>query len=420
LPQDAPATFWRPRSRYAREIVGATAFLTLASIVLCCWVEPALLVATGCIPCGAGAGVGVYILLRSVRLSAVAGLTTAGVAALSFALLIVSGCLSTAAHLGVAEIFVDSLVAAALVLWQLKIAATEISAGAATDAAAWTARNRTLRPGIVSLILVIIPGFVTTATALAALMGAVVAIWFCLVVFPRLIAGSPVPEKTIMRFNRTRELLQRALSPIEFLQESRWALSATGIAAILFALIALDRVHTSDSRTVFAVLEIWNTSAIAFYGTALAIFAIGIVLTRSWREALSIAVAAIWAGTLAAWFVLRTGFNANAFPASNIAATGVAVVAGLLFLVGSASTGKVRDAKEAQQAMTTALAESVSAVVCIAVAALLASGLALSLPGIILSITSAIAALVLLPCFFVAVNALLPRYRSADEVFGRE
>jgi len=43
-----------------------------------------------------------------------------------------------------------------------------------------------------------------------------------------------------------------------------------------------------------------------------------------------------------------------------------------------------------------------------------------SVPGIVLSITSVLAALVLLPCFYVAVNVLLPRYRSAEEVFGRE
>jgi len=418
LPEGAPATFWL--SPYAREIVGATALLTLTSIALCCWTEPILLVATGCISCGAGAGVTAHFLLRSVRLSVAAGLSTAGVAALSSGLLIASGWLSSATHSGVFQIFVDGVVAAALVLWQLQIAASEISAGAAMDAAAWTARDRTLRPGIASLVLVIVPSVITGSAALAALVGAMVAMWFCFAMLPSIVARSPVPEKAIVHFNRMRELLQRAVFPIEFLLEPRWALSASGIAAILFALIALDRVHMPEARVVFAVLEIWNASAIAFCGTALAIFVIGVALTRSWRKAFSTTVAAILAGTFAAWLVFRTGFNANAFPVPNIATVGSAAIAGLLFLVGSNFAGKIGDAKEAQQAVSVALAESVGSVACIAMAALLASALAPSVPGIVLSITGALAALVLLPCSFVALNVLLPRYRSAEEVFGRE
>jgi hypothetical protein len=314
-------------------------------------------------------------------------------------------------------IFAEGQVAATLVLWQLRIAAAEISAGAATEVAARAARDRTLRPGIASLVLFIVPGFVTKATVLATLVSAVVAVWFCFVVFPCMVEGSPFPEKTIVRFNRTQEFFQRIVSPVEFLLEPRWALSATGVAAILFALIALDRVRMPDGRTMFVVIEIWNTPTILFAATALAIFAIGVAWTRSWRKALSTAVVAILAGTFASWLAFRTG---HIFRVSNIATIGSAIIAGLLFLVGSASAGKVRDAAEAQLAMTSALGESAAAVICVAVAALLASALALSVPGIVLSITSVLAALVLLPCFYVALNALFPRYRSAEEVFGRE
>lgn len=64
--------------------------------------------------------------------------------------------------------------------------------------------------------------------------------------------------------------------------------------------------------------------------------------------------------------------------------------------------------------------DSTGADFCIALAALLASALALSAPGTILSITGLLAALVLFPCFYVAVNSIFPRYRNAEEVFGRE
>lgn len=360
------------------------------------------------------------MLLRSVRLSAMAGLSTAGAIALSSGLLIASGWLPANGG-ATAAIFAEGLVAAALVLWQLRIAATEISAGAATDTAAWTARNRTLQPGIASLMLVIVSNSAAKAAALAAIVAAVAATWSCFVVVPRLIAGTPVPEKTVMRFNRTQELFQRAVSPVEFLLEPRWALSASGIAVILFALIALDRVPASDGHVAFALLEIWNVPTIVFAATALAIFVIGAVWTRSWRKALGTAIAAIWAGTFAGWFAFRTGLlDPLSFPVSSIATTGSAVVAGLLFLFGSVSAGKVRDGREAQQAMTIALAESAGAVICIAFAALLAGALTLSPAGVCLSLAAVPAALVLLPCFYVALNALFPRYRSADEVFGRE
>src|SRR5205085_6639802 len=130
------------------------AILTLASIALCFRTEPVLLVATGCIPCGVGTGVAAYVLLHSVRLSVVTGLSAAGAIALSSGFLIAFGWLSAAADLSVLQIFVEGLVAAALMLWQLQIAAAAISAGAATDAAAWTARDMTLRPGIASLVLI--------------------------------------------------------------------------------------------------------------------------------------------------------------------------------------------------------------------------------------------------------------------------
>src|SRR6185503_12182549 len=101
-------------------------------------------------------------------------------------------------------------------------------------------------------------------------------------------------------------------------------------------------------------------------------------------KAFSTTVTAILAGTFAAWFVFRTGFSANAFPVPNIATVGSAAIAGLLFLVGSNFAGKIGDAKEAQQAVSVALAESVGSVACIAMAALLTSALALSVPGTVL------------------------------------
>jgi hypothetical protein len=431
--------------------------LVLASIGLCCRLDPVVLIVDGSIPCAAGAIVGAYILLRSFRLSAIAGLLSAAAVALAQGLLIVLGWSLSPARFGAIydfsgpggdvnlAIFTEGLVAAGLVLWQLRIAVAKVSAGATPHAAARTSRDRSLGVGIASLLSVMAPtllplyrevrerdfftGSSIEASAIAAVVGAAVAMWFCFVVLPLVVAESRFPEEAIVRFNRAQERLQRALTPLEVLMEPRWALSATGIAAIVFALIFLDRVRISDGRTTFAVLEIWNSHAVTFYGTALAIFAIGIVWTRSWRAALSCTIAAVSSATIAAWLALRTGFvpsldavsfDYSGFRAWEMVATGSAVIAGLVFLVGSAAAARAPDGKAAQQALATRLSESASAVVCIVLAALLASILSLSPAGVILAIAGAAAALVLMPCCYVALNTLLPRYRSVEEVFGRK
>ena len=457
MPGGAPATFWRPRSPYARGVIGATAIWTLTSLGLCSWAHPALLVVDGTIPCAAGAALGTYLLLRSLRFAAIAGLICAGAIVSSCGTLTVLGWLLPHARSGAIwnfsgppgglpfAIFMDGLVAAGLVLWQLQRAAAEVSAGAAPDVAAHKARDATLGLGVASLLCVTAPVLLPLhrefrhlefysassleASAIAAILSAVIVMWLCFVVMPLLVAGNGFSEQAIVKINRRQERFQRALVPLEVPLESRWSLSITGIAAILFALISLDRVHTSGGSMVLAVPQIWNAQAVTFYGTLLAILIIGLVWTRSWRKALSSAIAAIYCATFAAWFALRTHlvpavdavlFDYFPILGWEMAAVGSAAIAAMVFLVGSAGMRGAQGGKDAQHAMTGALAESAGAVICIAVAAMLASALAFTMPGIILSIASVLAALVLFPCFYVAVNALLPRYRSAEEVFGRE
>jgi len=459
LPRGAPATAssWHPRPFLARGVLGATALLTLASLWLCCWVHPDRLIVDGTIPCAAGAALGACVLLRSLRFAAIAGVACAGAMVSSCGALAVLGWLLPRAQSGAIwnfsgapggvafAIFMDGVVAAGLVLWQLRIAATEVSQGAVSDAAARAARNRSLGLGVASLLSVTAPKLLMLyrevrnleiysassleASALAAIVGAAVVMWFCFVVLPLVIAGSRSSEEAIVHINRSDEWFQRAVATIDFLLEPRWALTVTGIAAILFALAFLDRSRMSDGRTAFAVLEIWNTQAVTFYGTGLAIFAIGLVLTKSWRGGLSGAVAAVFSGTIAAWIALRTGlvpspdattFDYFGFRAWEMAATGSAAIAGLLFLVGSVAGAGAHDGKAAQQEMATALSESAGAVICIALTSVLASVFALSPAGTLLAIAGPAAALVVQPCLYVALNTLIPRYRSVEDIFGRK
>ena len=66
------------------------------------------------------------------------------------------------------------------------------------------------------------------------------------------------------------------------------------------------------------------------------------------------------------------------------------------------------------------LAESVGTVVCIALMALVASVFSFGPVGTLPAVAAALAALVLMPCFYIALNTLLPRYRSVEEVFRRK
>jgi hypothetical protein len=213
--------------------------------------------------------------------------------------------------------------------------------------------------------------------------------------------------------NRAREDIERLTMPLEFLAEPRWAFSTSGSAIVLLALVLFDRARAPDGRMVSVVLEMWNSQAVTFYGTALAVFVIAWRWLKGWRGALACTVATVFAATLGAWLLLHAGLVpgldvplglGSAIRGWDLVAAGTAIIAGLM-LQPAAGFGEGNDAARTGTVLCTGLAWLIPCAVT---------------PGAFLPVAGVAAALVLMPCCYVALNTLLPRYRSVEEVFGRK
>lgn len=411
----------------------------LAAVLLLCWLHPFLLLGDGSLPSALGAAAGAYVLLRSRELALVAAATVFGAVVLAHGIVTtlglgVQGVLGAIADFSgqgpedaAYAIFLDGLAGIAIVLWTLQGAAAAIAQGADSATAADTARARSLLLGrpllLVVTIYLLLPlyyqfrflGFAPLSfieiSAIAAIVGAATVAFFCFVVLPLIIDGARFDERMIARANRAQEDIERLTMPLEFLAAPRWALSVSGSAMVVAALVFFDRVRVPDGLTGFAVLESWNFQAVTFYGTVLAVLVIAWRWLRGWRGAVACTVAAVFAATLGAWLSLHAGLVPgldaplrDGIRVWDLVTAGTAIIAGQM-LVLAAGIGGVTTIPRA------------GSVLCIGLAWLISCA---ATPGVLLPIAGTAAALVLLPCFQVALDTLLPRYRSVEEVFGRK
>jgi hypothetical protein len=290
-----------------------------------------------------------------------------------------------------------ALAGSAVALWALRCA---LAAASEADGAACVAVARS------EARLVGIPAFLTAAicqaltqveavSAIAAALGAVATVVYVLVVLPTALGRMAFDEATIARANRAREALERLAARLDFLEQPRWALSLSGIALVLLALILLDPAAT----------RLWTVRPFADSGTAAAVFAIGWVWLRTWRIALATAASAALAATLAAWAFAHVGTLA---PWTHVAA-GMGAIAALAFVLAAGL---------AESGVSAALNVRIGTVLCAALAWLIA---AVTEPfAAALALAAALTCVLLLPAFLVALGTVLPRYRSVEDVFGRK
>jgi hypothetical protein len=369
--------------------------------------------------------------VRSRAFALLAAATTFGatvfahaiVTALGFAMQAVSGPLTGGPALY--AIFVDGLAGAGIVLWELHRAAGVITRGAECVEAAETARAQAGvlgRPALAVVTLYLVlrvcdePGMREPLSAglaaAGAMVGAAAVALFCLIILPLALARMRFGEQMIASANRAREDLERLTATLEFLAQPRWALSLSGSAIVLFAPVFFDHARGPDGHMALAVLEMWNSQVVAFYGTVAGVVVIAWSCLKDWRGALSCTTADVVAATVGAWLSLHTGlvpgFDAplgdeNAVRVWDLVAAGTAVMAGQTFALAAASA-------ETGAAAGTAVA------LCACLAWLISCA---ATPGALLPITG-IVALVLSRCFRMALDTLFPRYRSVDEVFRRK
>ncbi len=394
---------------------------TFLAFALLIWFRPASLIADGILSCTIATALGAGALLRAPRLTLVAAAMPFGAMTLTRGLLLPFSRPGSGGSL-----LIEGLIGAGIAMWQLRVAASEISAGANADAASRTALRLAIGPGAAALLIFVLCRLLSLfhdfenslardallTEAFVASVGAAVTALFCFVALPLMVRRLRFDEASIAQANRAREWFQRSALPQVFAQPRR-ALSASGIAAVLFALMVFDHVRTSDGRLHLAVLALWNFSAATFYGTAIAVFAAAILWLKSWRIALAVTLAVVYAATGGAWLILHA---ATVVRGAELAAPGMAALAGMVFLLAGGIAAHRNAHEPMGESVDAALSERADAVLCIGFAALLAC---LPAPAAILPVMGVAGTLVLFPALCVAIETVLPRYRTADEVFGR-
>jgi hypothetical protein len=424
------------RSRFAVAVLALTVLLTIAAVCLRLWSGTPAVTLVDSAPLAAASLIGTYVLTRSWKLALLAAALPAAVVNLTCAALIPFDLIAfpdITPDIYVADIVdntieVAALLASAIAMLQCAIALRATSVGAALVPAVLKA---SVGPGLLTLLAWLVSramplvrslrfetaGGVSSNDIMAvqAAMGAVIAGILCFAVFPMALSLIAADEASIARANRAGERVQRLLAPLEFLLAPRWALSATGIAAVLFALVFFDSARVFGGHVGFAMLWIWRTSGLVFLATVAMVFIGSLVWLRSWRMALAGTAAAAIAASAACWLAFRTGLvppldqgfgDYVTLRAPEMLAPATALFAGLAFLLA----GAMDDDIEA------ALAVRGDAILCIALMALLAC---LPTPSLFFPLFAVLAALVLMPVFIVALQALVPRYRSVEEIFGR-
>lgn len=217
-------------------------------------------------------------------------------------------------------------------------------------------------------------------------------------------------ERFIAAANAARERRERIADALSFLAVPRWALSIAGSAIVL------------STVAFFGAAPLREIAAPSFFAArlglaALAAFSASVLLLRDWRSAAAVTLAlaadvlfGLWAAESGAGFVL---------PSVALAACAVPPM-----WLARAAAKHARDGDNAATAMLRALhgrgADAILAATLPALgwSAALLAGLAVRFETAA-AFASLAAAAFAFPAFAVALHALLPRYRTADEVFGR-
>jgi hypothetical protein len=239
---------------------------------------------------------------------------------------------------------------------------------------------------------------------LAGFAAAFAGAWLC--------AFYPFSEQFIARANAAREWRERMLEQFFPAMQPRWALSVTGIAIVLGA-VAVFGIRDAHVHWMMGVAFCFAGS-VAF---ALAGFA---VVARDWRMAAALTLATAFTGTLLFWALIRH----NPFPDFFMAVAMLMVSSVPLSVTAARARQLVREGDDIASALAAAGRGegAVAVALCLVAgsAGLLASAASATLsPALVFAVSSTFSALLLFPALAIAIQTLLPRYRTVDEVYGR-
>jgi hypothetical protein len=381
---------------------------------------------------------GALLLFRSPLLAALAG-----VCVLAAALL----CLGVLAPIAIAEpalcgVLIPHAIAATLLsgagitLFAMSGFSAGVCAGNGSDAAAWAAVSRIIGPASVALaavvffrLVLLLPDDVlrlahavhaTDTSVVAALITAFVIALANFVFLPLALGTFRQSEGFIAASNRARENRDRFVQELSIFAAPPWALSICGIAVLLAVLVAFG-----TPRGPSPILRLWHAQGLLFPLSILIAGIAGIVGTRDWRTLISCGLAPAIASTLAALLTHRLG-TVSGIAAGNIAfipgVSGVGTLsiatvtaAGLCVLVAM----RLAAYRAFDDALTVAWSRTLSevAVPVIALSTVLAAALA-PLGLWPFPLAAMLAALILTPALTAAVEIILPKLKSVEQLYG--
>lgn len=228
----------------------------------------------------------------------------------------------------------------------------------------------------------------------------------------------PYTENFVARANRQRELLERLSDAMSGVTQTRWAFSVSGIALVFAALAGFGmrglRVDPEYFRAILIVLA----------AAASLVSAASLVVARDWRLAVAMLLTQGLVAALALWAVARGGHVLSADMTIRFAVVLSAVTIPAMLVAFVAGQG-LRARDDVAAALAHALRQNWSGGGFAALAAallLFAAILPLQGPAwpVVMAAASLVATPLVFPAFATALHALLPRYRTVEEVFGRK
>ena len=221
---------------------------------------------------------------------------------------------------------------------------------------------------------------------------------------------APYTEDFVARANRARERRETAMTRLDVIAQPRWGFAVLGTATILGTLegFGLKGLGWQDGAAIYFPL------------VAFCLLLAGLAAIRDWR--LAVAAALTQALVIGLTFAARTKGHAGPLPALHLAWAAGALP---LWMLGASWRRALNQGGEPAAALMRALREDGPAA--------FAAALLGALPGLVLlcetwprpwpvAVAACAVPFAMFPIFpgiGIAIYALLPRYRSVDEVFGR-
>ena len=247
----------------------------------------------------------------------------------------------------------------------------------------------------------------TAAVLTAALVGT------CVVM--GLAAVLPYSEQFITRANQARERRERLMDHFLFIAEPRWSWSLAGVALIFAALSAFG----------MRPLRLQVSPHVAEWMVALAIFVFAgaVLVTRNWRVSIALILTLTLLGAFGFWAVARGAMPLTRDELMSMTIL-FAAAAVPLTVLACATSGYLRDGDDIVSALSRCLQEYGADAILLAESSavpwiILTAAAASVRVGLVISVVSCVAVPLFFPALAGAIYALVPRYRTVDEVFGR-